>query len=64
LAAVVAVIRYGVGMVPAAKLVVTGGDAPALMHYLEDIHADFKPLLVFHGLSQFIARKSNTLASK
>jgi type III pantothenate kinase len=64
LAAVVAVIRYGVGMVPAAKLVVTGGDAPALMHYLEDIHADFKPLLVFHGLSQFIATKSNTLASK
>lgn len=63
LAAVVAAIRYGVSMVPQGKLVLTGGDAPALLRYLEDLNVDFQPLLVFHGLSQFIAKKTDTLAS-
>jgi len=63
LAAVIAAIRYGVSMVPDGKLVLTGGDGPALVRYLEDLNLDFQPLLVFHGLSQFIAKKTDTLAS-
>jgi len=63
LAAVIAAIRYGVSMVPQGKLVLTGGDGPALVRYLEDLNVDFQPLLVFHGLSQFIAKKTDTLAS-
>jgi type III pantothenate kinase len=63
LAAVIAAIRYGVSMMPSAKLVLTGGDGPALVRYLEDLHVDFQPLLVFHGLSQYIAKKTDSLAS-
>lgn len=63
LAAVIAAIRYGVSMVPEGKLVLTGGDGPALVRYLEDLNVDFQPLLVFHGLSQYIAKKTDTLAS-
>lgn len=63
LAAVIAAIRYGASMVPQGKLVLTGGDGPALVRYLEDLNVDFQPLLVFHGLSQYIATKTDILAS-
>ena len=63
LAAVIAVIRYAQSINPSGKLVLTGGDAPALMPYLTDIALDYQPLLVFHGLSQYIDKKTSALAS-
>lgn len=63
LAAVIAVIRYAQSINPTGKLVLTGGDAPALMPYLTDINLDYQPLLVFHGLSQYIDKKTSALAS-
>lgn len=63
LAAVIAVIRYAQSINPTGKLVLTGGDAPALMPYLTDINLDYQPLLVFHGLSQYIDKKNSALAS-
>lgn len=63
LAAVVAAIRYSVTLVPSSTLVLTGGDGPALVRYLADLNVEFQPLLVFSGLTQYIADKTGVLVS-
>jgi len=53
-AAILAVIRLAKQQVPQAKLLITGGDAPLLTPYLQDLTPETDALLVFRGMSQYI----------
>lgn len=55
-AAILAVIQQASRLAPQAKLLLTGGDAFVLEQYLADIAVETVPLLVFHGMTRYIAK--------
>jgi type III pantothenate kinase len=54
LAAVIGAIRQGWLLNKASRLILTGGDAFYLNAQLADLHVITEPLLIFHGLAQYI----------
>lgn len=54
LTAAVAVVKQAVQMQQVQKIVLTGGDAPLLMPYLQGEQCELDPLLIFRGLSLYI----------
>ncbi len=53
-AAILAVIRQAHQLVPHAKMLLTGGDAPVLMPFLADLPVETEPLLIFRGMTRYI----------
>jgi type III pantothenate kinase len=53
-AAILAVIKQAHQLVPQAKMLITGGDAPALMPFLDDLPIEIEPLLIFKGMTRYI----------
>lgn len=54
-AAILAVIRQANSLAPRAKMLITGGDAAALMPFLSDLPLEIEPLLIFVGMTRYIA---------
>ncbi len=54
-AAILAVIRQANQLAPHAKMLLTGGDAAVLMPFLGDLPIEIEPLLIFRGMTRYIA---------
>lgn len=54
LAAVIGAIQQGWHLNKAERIILTGGDAFYLQNYLTELPLTIEPLLIFHGLAQYI----------